>query len=105
MPNKEFWGRTKLSKQIAFVITAMLITIVLTACGSNQTKQDSGQSTAASVSSKNNNPYQNLSKSKAEQVKKADAAVKNVFNANDKAEQKDAKTDPNVVNRRPDNYV
>lgn len=105
MPNKQFWGRTRLSKRIAFVITAVLITIGLTACGGNQAKQDSGQSTAASVSSKNNNPYQNLSKSKAEQVKKADTAVENVFNVNDKFERQDAKTDPNVINSRPDNYV
>ncbi|MFT8998083.1 MAG: hypothetical protein ABF980_11130 [Liquorilactobacillus satsumensis] len=104
MPNKQFWGRTRLSKQIVFVITALLITIGLTACGNNQTKQDD-QSTAASVSSKNNNPYQNLSKSKAEQVKKADTAVENVFKVNDKFERQDAKTDPNVINSRPDNYV
>ena len=88
-----------------FVITATLITIGLTACGSNQAQQDRGQSTAASVSSKNNNIYQNLSKSKAEQVKKADTAVENGFNVNDKFERQDAKTDPNVINSRPDNYV
>ncbi|MFT9455913.1 MAG: hypothetical protein ABF575_01350 [Liquorilactobacillus hordei] len=104
MPNKQFWGRTRLSKQIVFVITALLITIGLTACGNNQTKQ-AGQSTAASVSSKINSPYQNLSKSKAEQVKKADTAVENVFKVNDKFERQDAKTDPNEIAKRPDNYV
>ncbi|MFT9406235.1 hypothetical protein [Lentilactobacillus hilgardii] len=104
MLNKQFLGRTKLSKQIVFVITALLITIGLTACGNNQTKQ-AGQSTAASVSSKINSPYQNLSKSKAEQVKKADTAVENVFTVNDKFERQDAKTDPNEIAKRPDNYV
>ncbi|QYH51647.1 hypothetical protein [Liquorilactobacillus hordei] len=92
-------------KKKLIICLVVMMNLLLIGCGKGQAKQDSSKNYATSTNNQNNSPYQNLSKSKAEQVKKADTAVKNVFNANDKAEQKDAKTDPNVVNRRPDNYV
>lgn len=83
----------------------VILGLILTGCRNNQAKQDSNKNYATSTSSQSNSPYLNLSKSKAEQVKKADSTVSKVYDAKIQAEKDDEKVDANIINKRPANYV
>ena len=83
----------------------VILGLILTGCRNNQAKQDSNKNYATSTSSQSNSPYLNLSKSKAEQVKKADSTVSKVYDAKFQAEKDDEKVDANIINKRPANYV
>lgn len=83
----------------------VILGLILTGCRNNQAKQDSNKNYATSTSSQSNSPYLNLSKSKAEQVKKADSTVSKVYDAKFQTEKDDEKVDANIINKRPANYV
>ncbi|MFT9455915.1 MAG: DUF6287 domain-containing protein [Liquorilactobacillus hordei] len=73
----------KLLKLIEMIVTMLFLTTGLVACGSNQAKSQEGKASSdSSVTSrtKSSNAYQNLTKSKAKQVKKADDAVSKSVN-------------------------
>lgn len=95
----------RVDKQIILTALVVIVSTGLTGCGKSQTKQDSSKNYAISTSSQSNSPYQNLSKSKAEQVKKADSAVLKVYDAQFQAKKDDDKVDDNTINKRPANYV
>lgn len=83
----------------------VILGLILTGCRNNQAKQDSNKNYATSTSSQSNSPYLNLSKSKAEQVKKADSTVSKVYDAKFQTEKDGEKVDANIINKRPANYV
>lgn len=96
--------RIKIKKKLIIGLVVIL-GLILTGCRNNQAKQDSNKNYATSTSSQSNSPYLNLSKSKAEQVKKADSTVSKVYDAKFQAEKDDEKVDANIINKRPANYV
>lgn len=96
--------RIKMKKKLIIGLVVIL-GLILTGCRNNQAKQDSNKNYATSTSSQSNSPYLNLSKSKAEQVKKADSTVSKVYDAKFQAEKDDEKVDANIINKRPANYV
>ncbi|MFT8998081.1 MAG: DUF6287 domain-containing protein [Liquorilactobacillus satsumensis] len=81
--NSQLTLRQKLLKLIEMIVTMLFLTTGLVACGSNQAKSQEGKASSdSSVTSrtKSSNAYQNLTKSKAKQVKKADNAVSKSVN-------------------------
>lgn len=96
--------RIKMKKKLIIGLVVIL-GLILTGCRNNQAKQDSNKNYATSTSSQSNSPYLNLSKSKAEQVKKADSTVSKVYDAKFQTEKDDEKVDANIINKRPANYV
>lgn len=100
----------KLAKKIAFGTVGLAALAGLGVGVVNHNKdtdkqKDNGSNKKATVENKQEDPYQNLSKSKAEQVKKADSAVSKVYDAKFQAKKDDDKVDANTIANRPANYV
>ncbi|MDV7757853.1 hypothetical protein [Liquorilactobacillus mali] len=95
----------RVDKQIILTALVVIVSAGLTGCGKSQAKQDSSKNYATSTSSQSNSPYQNLLKTTAEQVKKADSAVSNVYDAKVQAKRNDEKVDSNTIANRPANYI
>lgn len=100
----------KLAKKIAFgtvglAALAGLGVGVINHNQDNDKQKDNDANKKATVDDKQEDPYQNLSKSKAEQVKKADAAVENIFTSYYKAKDHDEKLSQTVIASRPNTYV